>query len=79
MTEEYFSLCEGSADQEPEVHTEGYKEIGRVRVLVYYPVRKPLKVSAVKPMTRWTGLLEGGRLFRKSGVAALIHTKACVS
>ena len=66
MTEEFFSLCEGISGQEPEIHTEGYKEIGQVRVLVYYPEREPLEVSAVEPMTRWAGVAEGGRLFRKS-------------
>lgn len=65
MTEEFFLLSEGIADQEPEIHTEGYKEIGQVKVMVYYPERRPLEVSVVEPMTRWTGFVEAGRLYSK--------------
>jgi hypothetical protein len=62
MTEPFYQLSGGVKDKKPVSHTEIY-DLGEIKTLVYYPDTPPLVVPETPRMTRFSGFLEGPRLF----------------
>ena len=66
MTNRFCQLSDALPSQALERHIEVYEDLGDVEFTVYYPETESLDILVSKPMTRWAGVVEGGRLFRKS-------------
>jgi hypothetical protein len=66
MTEDFYNVSGGVADNQPELYIEQYEGIGEVRTMLYYPETFPLEVPATERMTRLSGRLEALRLDLKA-------------
>jgi hypothetical protein len=62
MTEPFYQLSGGVKDKKPVAHVETY-DLGEVKTMVYYPDTLPVIVPETPRMTRFSGFLEGPRLF----------------
>jgi class 3 adenylate cyclase len=62
MTEPFYQLSGGVKDKKPVAHTETY-DLGEVKTVVYYPETPPAVISETPRMTRFSGILQGSRLF----------------
>lgn len=62
ITEPFYQLSGGVKDKKPVAHTETY-DLGEVKIMVYYPETPALVVPATPRMSRFSGILQGPRLF----------------
>ncbi len=62
MTEPFYQLSGGVKDKEPVAHTETY-DLGEIKTVIYYPDTPPVLVPETSRMSRFSGFLQGPRLF----------------
>jgi hypothetical protein len=75
MTEDYYNIGGGLADNQPELYTDNYEGIGEVKTMLYYPETLPLEIPATAPMTKLSGRLEALRLDVKAMWRRLLRPK----
>jgi hypothetical protein len=75
MTEDFYHISGGLADNQPEPYTDNYEGIGEVKTLLYYPEAFPLEIPATAPMTKLSGRLEALRLDLKGLWRRLLRPK----